>query len=102
MSAAVADKLAEARKLIERGWTRGSFRQGSRFCALGAVRQVTTENGLTKKNFAVRIDCYDALSQAIGTSIGWPSDIANWNDEQKSKKPVTEAFRKAEELARQS
>lgn len=96
--ASVADKLDEARALIEKGWTRGAVARDARgrevdvddpracrFCALGAVFVVGFSSARGTP-----------LSKVIGTP--W---VAAWNDAQKSKRPVIEAFKRAAELARQ-
>lgn len=90
----IADKLDEARALIEKGWTQGTFsdRCGS-YCALGAVLEVTIrdtgESSLTA----------GVLARAIGLPDLY--SVPRWNDDPKRKKrEVVEAFRKAAELAR--
>lgn len=91
----VADSLTEAKKLIERGWCRGEFQRGQSFCTVGAIRKVTNQ-------FPVREDCYRLLALTIGTTVGWPSEVAHWNDKQPSKKPVLAAFDRAIALAREA
>lgn len=87
---AVADKLREARALIERGWTRGEFQRGERYCAVGAICEAAADYGE-----------YELMRKALwaaeprSKAMGMP----NWNDAQSSKKPVLAAFDKAIELA---
>lgn len=89
MSEAIAQKLDEARALIERGWCRDTLSKGGRFCAVGAILRVT---GAQFPGCTVEADY---IRKAIGEQA-----IHDWNDRQKSKKPVIEAFRKAAALAR--
>lgn len=91
----VADKLREARALIERGWTRGEFERAGRVCLLGAVNRVAPV-------ITLRIACLDTLSEVISGVPYWGSALAQWNDAQPSKKPVLAAFDKAIELAEKS
>jgi hypothetical protein len=92
---AVADKLDEARALIERGWCRGEYEKRNGVCAYGAVQQVV--NGDPS-------DCaVSPLSRAMLKYVLEAADthaLLAWNDRQKTKKPVIDAFKRAAELAR--
>ena len=102
MSASVADKLAEARKLIERGWTQRRYAvdedgksveecssKAVAFCATGALnRAFGGDEGWWEAR--------DLLSETVGQYI------TCWNDSHiRTQAEVIEAFRKAEELARE-
>lgn len=102
MSAEIADKLAEARKLIESGWTQGAFardksgqhldeftsREAVYFCAWGAIKRACLSG-----KYHHTIVFFD---QALGIS-----NIAEWNDTpRRTQAEVIEAFKRAEELAR--
>jgi hypothetical protein len=92
----IADVLAKARKLIEqRGWTREAYCKAGRLCAIGAIRfasngDETDGSGISRKAEIV-------FAEAVGTRA-----TLNWNDRQPSKKPVIEAFKRAEQIARSS
>ena len=102
----IADKLDEARALIEKGWLQHIFHSdedGSDcYCTTGAVAQVTAGT-----YYADAIHgCYpfDAsiglLSKAAGTDPSWIA-LSDWNDaKERTQAEVIEAFRKAAELAR--
>jgi hypothetical protein len=96
----VADKLREARALIERGWTRGELERGGRVCVLGAIHKATQlpddDWFLSPPN--LRLRCWETFAIAAGVNSR-PFCIANWNDKQPSKKPVLATFDKAIELA---
>lgn len=92
---AVADKLREARALIERGWTRNVFRRGSRYCAIGAVNSAIHGNAYEIPGAQIWDDAYELLKSATGEAI----PVTDWNDVQPSKRPVLAAFDKAIELA---
>lgn len=101
----IAAKLDEARALIEKGWTRGEFKRRNCYCALGAIAKATTGQADPDAESFPYSSAYQRavcmLEEAVGdpASIGRP-DIAYWNDNQRSKKPVIEAFKKAAALAR--
>jgi hypothetical protein len=95
----VADKLDEARALIEaRGWAQDSYCVGGQVCALGAINIVTS--GSPTLEFRIGwTDMCDALEAAIGLSTS--CDIPIWNDSPKrTQAEVIEAFRKAADLVR--
>jgi hypothetical protein len=96
---AVADKLREARALIERGWTQGHFardedgypeHEGSPdavcWCAMGAMSAADPND---------KYGLYGALSHAIGDEM-----VGMWNDRiGRTKAEVLAAFDKAIALA---
>ncbi len=101
MAATIADKLDEARNLIERGWAQGEYAldasgrglfafkddpfQPVKWSASGALRQVGAGG------FANR-----AVIRAAG------GRIVDWSDApERTQAEVVEVFRKAAELARQ-
>lgn len=101
MSEAIAQKLDEARALIEKGWCRGAFNRRGCYCSLGAIAQATTgEPDPDTEAFPINY-LYSGsvryLTAAAHCSSGF---IADWNDRQKSKKPVIDAFKRAASLAR--
>ena len=91
---AVADKLDEARALIEKGWARDAYRKDGRYCAIGAIRAAV--NG---DPFEWSEEAY-AAERLFAKAVGTCATLA-WNDRQKSKYPVIAAFKKAAELARE-
>lgn len=100
MTDSIADKLDEARALIEKGWTRGEFKRRGCYCALGALGMACVGDPRADNIFD---PTYTAAVRLLGVVLDRPNDyqIASWNDRQPSRKPVIEAFRKAAELARQ-
>jgi hypothetical protein len=102
-----AEKLDEARVLIERGWTQGEYARGEKgssvdylkdkatcFCAAGAIGAVN-KHWPTSSLPGMRY-----LSLAVGGD-GDEADVLNWNDApERTQAEVVEAFRKAAELAR--
>jgi hypothetical protein len=104
-AADIADKLDEARALIERGWCQGDDAKGKSgkpvdvygryatcFCAYGAIMRVTSERG----RHVIRYPMRTALVEAIGNK-----SLEGWNDSKsRTQAEVIEAFRKAAELAR--
>jgi hypothetical protein len=92
---AVADKLREARALIERGWTRGESYRDGRVCSLGALATVLTGD----PNAALYGREYTQIARIFAQIIGEEDALYEWNDAQKSKRPVLAAFDKAIELA---
>jgi hypothetical protein len=92
---AVADKLREAKALIERGWTRGESSRDGRVCALGAL--ATALRG--DPNRALYGPDYRDISRIFDQIISEDDTLYEWNDRQPSKKPVLAAFDKAIELA---
>jgi hypothetical protein len=93
----VADKLADARKLIECGWTRGENLRNGRVCALGAIAQVLRGDA----EAPVWGPDYRQVFSVLEEAIGDPDLVLHeWNDQQPSKKPVIEAFKRAEKIAR--
>jgi hypothetical protein len=86
---AVAEKLVKARKLVERGWTQGSYHtqcgRHSRYCAEGALAM---SNGLCDAELFLR--------KAVGQF-----NIILWNDApERTQAEVLAAFDKAIELAK--
>lgn len=88
-----AEKLRKARALIEHGWTRGSLAKtehgqqvdsldprARRFCAVGALDRV---GGL---------DCYRHLASVLPPGV---KKVADFNDAQRSKKPVLGLYDRA-------
>jgi hypothetical protein len=94
----VADKLREARALIELGWTQDAYSRDAEghdnmcagsdpvcWCAVGAMAE-TGSGGLCEMYFRRAID--------------WPGGIISWNDHpDRTKADVLAAFDKAIELA---
>ena len=91
--------LRAARRLVKRGWTRNAWarsrdgravhqfsRVAVRFSLSGAIYRVTTYPPSSGQ------DCYSVLIKAIGCRS---EGLANWNDRQKSKRPVLAAFDRA-------
>jgi hypothetical protein len=91
---AVADKLREAKALIERGWTRGESSRDGRVCALGALAMALRGD----PNAALYGRDYRDISRIFEQVIG-DDTLYEWNDRQPSKKPVLAAFDRAIELA---
>lgn len=101
---AVADKLAEARKLIEAGWTQDAYARGKSgrevdplgrggvcYCAAGAIMHA--ENC----GIFVFSDGFHFLKRAIGGG-----NVYDWNDHRKrTQAEVIAAFHEAETLARE-
>jgi hypothetical protein len=100
MSAAIADKLDDARALIEKGWCQKDYAQdrcGSGiwyddpqavcYCAVGAIRAVCGEDEIA-----------DVAERTVEGVVGAAS-LISWNDKH-TQAEVIEAFRKAAELAR--
>jgi hypothetical protein len=98
----IAEKLDEARKLIERGWCQGeyAFYAGEAiaddaditvdcdcYCAIGALRAVCGDNFTAAHHY---------LARAVGDS-----QTLDWNDApERTQAEVIEAFRKASQLSR--
>lgn len=97
MSEAIAQKLDEARALIERGWCQGTFTLDGCFCLYGAVNMVVDGvpwSELTPDEYFV------PLADVIGGEAT-EYNLASWNDApERTQAEVIEAFRKAAELAR--
>jgi hypothetical protein len=97
----VADKLREARALVERGWTQNVFARTADgnatyvenaeavcFCTIGALYHVKAPFGRS----------YSLLERAIGR--GAVGSIAGWNDRAcRKQRDVLAAYDKAIELA---
>lgn len=75
--------LVAADYIEEHGWTRKAFRRSGRVCMQGGLLAVNQDNDLH----------YQALG-LIADVVGTQMTIA-WNDEQKSRRPVLAALRKA-------
>jgi len=93
--ASIADKLREARALIERGWTRGTLERDGRVCAVGAISKALTGDASRGLYAEGAPPVAFAVEDVVGAH-GW---LGDWNDKQKSKKSVLAAFDKAIELA---
>lgn len=91
----IAAKLDEARALIEKGWTRGTLCRRGRVCAAGAIYAAFNGSPIDTRRSPSVIRSFELLSDASGWHY-----TGVWNDEQKSKAPVIEAFKRAAELAR--
>lgn len=101
---AVADKLDEARALIERGWVQDncvtdaggqpcSYDDAVNCCAFGAVALLTQ----SCRDYWLRVQMLDLLSESIGGQ-----EVIPWNDrEGRTKDEVVAAFKRAAELARE-
>jgi hypothetical protein len=88
---AVAEKLREARALIERGWCQGHTRSNGSFCAWGALREAAFLS-------PVYWNATETFQRAVPPTqrIG----IADWNDApERTQAEVLAAFGKAIELA---
>jgi hypothetical protein len=93
MSKSVADVLNEAANLIEHeGWTRGDYFREGRFCLLGAISEEAD---------AKQYSPACALVQRVVDVRLYGGSLANWNDAQRTKKPVVRALREAAQLAAQ-
>jgi hypothetical protein len=104
---AIADKLDEARALIEEhGWTQGGYLRDGCYCALGAIAAVGDPD-FDESADPPRFDenpIADAFRQYLGvggfTGL-WENSVVAWNDAaERTQAEVIEAFRKAAELAR--
>lgn len=85
---AVADKLREARKLIERGWCQGEAQIGHQFCILGACGWASGDSDLY-------FDMREPLQKATGCEA-----LSRWNDApERTQAEVLAAFDKAIQLA---
>lgn len=107
-NAEIADKLDEARALIEKGWTQAAYARGKSgrsavpssraavcFCAVGALAAASR-----KKYPNSAIEGIRELSLSVGGD-GYETAILEWNDApERTQAEVIEAFRKAAELAR--
>lgn len=87
----IADKLREARALVERGWTQGSFHAvDGKCCAYGALMDVSPLRDI------------DPLQDALGAAIGVRGayKLWDWNDApERTQAEVLAAFDRAIELA---
>lgn len=100
----VAEKLREARKLIEQGWTKGWFVEQHEadgpicYCVYGALNQVVVgdaEADTTETDAAAKL-----LGRAVGQTF---LSLATWNDApERTQAEVLAAFDRAIELADQS
>jgi hypothetical protein len=93
---AVADKLREARALIERGWTQNDFARDERgdevvssdqtptcYCALGAISEATV--GFSNPDIddlPGDIKNFDRTAKALSAALGarFSHEIAMWNE----------------------
>jgi hypothetical protein len=97
-NATIADKLDEARALIEKGWCQGAFERRGCFCLYGAISQVTLGQADADSRSTEPLE--ELVAKAINDgSESW--ELARWNDAYgRTQAEVIEAFRKAAELAR--
>jgi hypothetical protein len=111
----VADKLREARALIEKGWTQDYFAKDAKgrpdyydpssplvcYCSLGAISTAVRGYPDADANVCEVREYENFLAKAIGKS--GPVGIAEWNDDpDRTQAEVLAAFDKAIELAEQS
>jgi hypothetical protein len=113
---AVADKLREARALIERGWTQGEFALDAKgeeiespdqtptcFCALGAISQAALGYpDPDAEDFVSNAKPFEDVSTVLAQALGFrfSHEIAKWNDRLgRTQAEVLAAFDKAIELA---
>jgi hypothetical protein len=102
---AVADKLREAKALIEKGWTRHEFESGDCVCATGAILRAynLAPFGSDLEKFR-RLEATKLLQDAVGAeqALGGfgVNSIVAWNDrEDRTQAEVLAAFDRAIELA---
>lgn len=95
MSEAVAQKLDEARALIEtRGWARNDYECNGGLCIIGAIRAATNGDPFTWSDESGVLERF--MRSALG--LCW---LDVWNDApERTQAEVIEALRKAAELAR--
>lgn len=89
----VAEKLRQARALIERGWTQGWFvsSDGLGVCPIGAINKVYIGHATFRGG--------ESAKRLLRKAIGCPC-IAPWNDApERTQAEVLAAFDKAIELA---
>jgi hypothetical protein len=115
----IADKLREARALIERGWTKGEFALDANgdeadgitaqpvcFCALGAISQAAIGYpNPDADDLPVINEPFDEVATFFAGSLGFrfSHEVARWNDALgRTQAEVLAAFDKAIELAEQS
>lgn len=99
MSEAIAQKLDEARALIEgpgcwgQGRSKRTLPLNDRYCATGAIHHVVTGHAFQCSPEAAAVEA--ALEAVVGRAP------TQWNDDpERTQAEVIEAFRKAAELAR--
>lgn len=98
--------LKRARKLVEKGWTRGALardRQGReihvdskracRVCSMGALERALKPTELTYGR------AFEALVECLPANY---LNVADFNDSCATKRPVLEAFDRAIELSRKA
>lgn len=98
MNKPVAKVLRDAATLIEdRGWWKNEYtnRDETRFCVLGAIH-VVHHKDVSGMGPTDRV-CSKA--ERTMEQVVLAADLAEWNDDQKSKRPVIAALRKAAALA---
>jgi hypothetical protein len=100
----VANKLDEARALIERGWTQGDYVVSGCFCASGAIGKITVgrydegDGDEDEQDLEFR-NTISALGKAVDCEFSY--EIARWNDApERTQAEVIDAFKRAAELAR--
>lgn len=99
----VADKLREARALIERGWTQGNYVEEGCYCALGAIGMAVVGNP-TAPSFMCGYPAISGVVRALGLPLGLrtSSGVADWNDApDRTQAEVLAVFDKAIALAEQ-
>lgn len=86
--------LKDARNLIQSGWTRGDFYKNGRYCAMGAVKEVVESDDSARSfDFFYLLDYLsDILINDLESDY---MSLSEWNDSQKSKKPVLELYDRA-------
>ena len=88
--------LKEARRLIQKGWTRGVAERRGRYCLLGAVVQATRGCPYLQDQPLLQARVIVKLMWATRNVAAWDDawnvggNLEAWNDAQKSKKPVLE------------
>ena len=94
----IADKLDEARALIEKGWCKSAYARTAdnrpcsaksdyavRWCAVGAIARIDDYGGL-----------YGCVAKVVGID-----NLSGWNDaHERTQAEVIDAFKRAAELAR--
>lgn len=96
---AVADRLDEARALVERGWCQHTswdcLHDGSPlYCSLGAIDMAARSDRLARELMIT------SFAEAVGIAAKGAA-VADWNDmETRTQKHVADAFKRAAENAR--
>lgn len=91
----VALVLEDAKALIEnKGWTRGEYQRGQRYCVVGALQAARLNLGFSD---LVQAAAETELEKAASAMEGgnYQGNVISWNDVQKSKKPVVNLLTRA-------